>query len=265
MKIWRMSMRVGNRGYEMWPLCRKLGVASITYWPFEDTDFSIYTMDEAKDLLRYLSSSQKFSLLSVAYVMKKGDIIYVKQGTQIVGRGVVKGPYKFDHKSRLRCPIHEGQTIPWNHQVPVDWDSNFEPINIKLGAEPSTVLELSKDTPSSKDRLRRLEEALIAQKPIDDKDIVLPEEVCDISTLKEGARQQITVNRYERSPEARRKCIIRYGTNCFVCGFKFADVYGEAGKDFIHVHHLTPLFQMGEGMFQDYGSQCSGMGIEVIQ
>lgn len=37
------------------------------------------------------------------------------------------------------------------------------------------------------------------------------------------------------------KIIHYYGTKCFVCGFDFEKTYGELGKGFIHIHHVTPI------------------------
>ncbi|MDD3468721.1 MAG: hypothetical protein PHE53_01930 [Thermoguttaceae bacterium] len=62
-------------------------------------------------------------------------------------------------------------------------------------------------------------------------------------TFQEGAKRSITVNAYERDPLARAVCIQKYGTVCVVCGFDFEKAYGERGRGFIHVHHLTPLSQ----------------------
>ena len=73
-----------------------------------------------------------------------------------------------------------------------------------------------------------------------------PEEVPEAETYIEGAKQQITVNAYERNPAARRRCLEHYGTNCAVCGFNFETVYGDLGKGFIHVHHLRPLGDVRE-------------------
>lgn len=62
----------------------------------------------------------------------------------------------------------------------------------------------------------------------------------------EGAVMTVKVNRYERSPEARRLCLAHHGTTCSVCDLNFADRYGEIGAGFIHVHHLVPLSDIGE-------------------
>jgi 5-methylcytosine-specific restriction protein A len=72
-----------------------------------------------------------------------------------------------------------------------------------------------------------------------------PEEVDPADTFDEGAVARILVNKYERDPEARRRCIEHYGTDCQICGFDFAESYGEAGAGIIHVHHLIPISKLG--------------------
>lgn len=64
--------------------------------------------------------------------------------------------------------------------------------------------------------------------------------------MLEGATRTITVNAYERSAEARRRCIAYYGARCTVCAFDFADRYGAGRQGVIHVHHLRPLADVGE-------------------
>jgi hypothetical protein len=68
-----------------------------------------------------------------------------------------------------------------------------------------------------------------------------PDEIQEPSTYYEGLKAIVSVNRYERNSEARKKCIEYYGLNCSVCNFNFEEKYGELGKGFIHVHHLTQL------------------------
>ncbi|KAA0677654.1 HNH endonuclease [Roseomonas genomospecies 6] len=62
----------------------------------------------------------------------------------------------------------------------------------------------------------------------------------------EGAATRITVNRYERDISARKRCIEHHGAKCAVCDLKMEDRYGEPGKDYIEVHHRTPLWQIRE-------------------
>ena len=64
-------------------------------------------------------------------------------------------------------------------------------------------------------------------------------------TVPAAAVTRVEVNRYEHSPDARRACIAHHGTSCAACGFSFEIAYGEIGKDFIPVHHLVPVSQLG--------------------
>ncbi len=77
------------------------------------------------------------------------------------------------------------------------------------------------------------------------------EEISDPELYPEGAKHQTSVNTYEKSSKARQKCIEYYGTKCIICGFSFADKYGEVGADFIHVHHIVPLSEIGDGYLVD--------------
>lgn len=65
-------------------------------------------------------------------------------------------------------------------------------------------------------------------------------------SFPEGAKQTVQVNRYERNPEARAKCIEFHKARCKVCEMSFAETYGLFAKDFIHVHHIKPLSEINE-------------------
>ena len=75
-------------------------------------------------------------------------------------------------------------------------------------------------------------------------DSVLPEEIIQPSSLVEGAVRSITVNAYERNPQARRECVHAHGTTCCICGFNFGAVYGKVADGYIHVHHVCPLSEV---------------------
>lgn len=74
---------------------------------------------------------------------------------------------------------------------------------------------------------------------------VYPDEL-DGKTYKEGAARSVTVNAYERSEKARKECIEFHGLNCKVCDFNFAEIYGDLGIGFIHVHHILDISEVGE-------------------
>ena len=65
-------------------------------------------------------------------------------------------------------------------------------------------------------------------------------------SFPEGAKQTVQVNRYERNPVARAKCLEIHGICCEICKMSFAETYGTFAKDFIHVHHITPLHKISE-------------------
>lgn len=66
------------------------------------------------------------------------------------------------------------------------------------------------------------------------------------SRLPEGAKKQVTVNKYERNKKARDICINHWKHSCSVCKMEFEDTYGEIGKGYIHVHHKIPLSEIGK-------------------
>jgi len=67
----------------------------------------------------------------------------------------------------------------------------------------------------------------------------------------EGNKVRIEVNRYERNHLNRVACIKIHGAKCSICGFDFAEHYGEIGHEYIHVHHIVPVSQLGENYIVD--------------
>lgn len=66
-----------------------------------------------------------------------------------------------------------------------------------------------------------------------------------ILVTTEGALQRLLASRYERSAAARRACVQHFGSRCSVCDIRFDEMYGELGRGFIHVHHLTSIAAQG--------------------
>ena len=74
----------------------------------------------------------------------------------------------------------------------------------------------------------------------------LPNKDKSEKTYSEGTPSQVLMTKYERNPFARKVCIDHYGLSCTVCGFNFEKTYGDIGKDFIHVHHIKQLANIGK-------------------
>jgi len=68
----------------------------------------------------------------------------------------------------------------------------------------------------------------------------------------EGHKLTVQVDKYERSSIARGKCIEFHGCKCYICGFDFEKKYGDVGREFIHVHHKTPLHTIKSDYCVDY-------------
>ena len=83
-------------------------------------------------------------------------------------------------------------------------------------------------------------------------DEFFPEVLGTSSEIFEGLKKQVSVNKYERSSIARSKCIETHGFVCKICSFNFERIYGELGKEFIHVHHITPIHTIGINYKIDY-------------
>jgi predicted HNH restriction endonuclease len=74
----------------------------------------------------------------------------------------------------------------------------------------------------------------------------IAEELSLDDEFEEGAAIRVEVNRYERDPVARERCVGHYGTTCMACGVSLADRYGPQVIGLIHVHHLSPLAKRGK-------------------
>jgi 5-methylcytosine-specific restriction protein A len=76
-------------------------------------------------------------------------------------------------------------------------------------------------------------------------------------------RRYIAHRKIERNPTAANKAKKAHGYTCQCCGLDFLSIYGDAGKDFIEAHHLSPLSDLPEGAIvtldptNDFAVLCS--------
>jgi len=185
--------------------------------------------------------------------IEQGDRVYLlRQGIEprgIMGSGVaLSRPYQGEHWDRTRPgepalfidvrfdalldAAAEGVLPLWQlrKNVPsVHWNTQASGISI---------------SPEAAAQIERLWISFLesrGQSPVE-----LAEEIATPQVFFEGATRTIRVNAYERDPRARAACIKHYGASCFICGVKFAAVYGPLGEGFIHVHHVMPLSKIGK-------------------
>jgi hypothetical protein len=222
---WRMAFRVGKNGFEMWPKCKELGIAAIEYTPVDDIDFSQYSPGEPRAAWAQLRGTRPASLRRFVYEMKAADVIYVKQGPKIVGKGVVDGPYEFDKDDRLREP--NGRS--WQHQRSVTWIRGFPDIEVQLG-----------------------EQQIATVKPLTEQEVVgIEAAVRRLSTGTEGGedspaigysqcgavdgdhRQTVLRQIYERRGQTKFRDALcrRYGNRCLVTGCEIVAILEAAHID----------------------------------
>jgi len=215
-----MAFRQGNQGYSLWSDCFRYGVAAISYYPLDKKDLSQLKPGTPINLWRKLSATQKSSLYKVAYEMKKGDVIYVKEGTMIAGKGIVQGRYQF----RLKKKILDTDKYLWPHQVPVSWEPDFPSFQLLLGAEQHTVLKLTSE------HIEKLNIA-ISSTVTKNKEIESLEGEMIIRTARFRRRNSALIEEKKRSSKG----------FCESCGMSSSKQYYLHGKDCLQVHHKNPL------------------------
>jgi 5-methylcytosine-specific restriction protein A len=129
---------------------------------------------------------------------------------------------------------------------PESWPSDWHRVSLGLVKSPAVV---NTEDYGENDRelavwTRRYFSLAMALMPVEELE---HEAAFNPEGLPEGARIRIETNRYERSRINRAACIELHGDSCLACDFNFGETYGEAGRGFIHVHHVTPVSRLGEG------------------
>ena len=160
MAAWRMKLRDGSHGEDMWPSCGSNRVAGITYNGIESVNLKEYSRKLHPPGWQDVGGG-KGSLSHFAWDICGGDTIYVgdSKSHEIVGRGYVTAPigelaYYFDEGS----PIVTETGKRWCHLVRVDWEATFKPFPYKDRQPIITVLELNNAEVAHYERESRLQE-----------------------------------------------------------------------------------------------------------
>lgn len=244
MRYWRMAMREGPRGMNRFPECFDRRIAALG-WEHRGGDIvgdcRELTPDEYNDKWSRSwrqATSPRRSLWYVWREMKKGDIIYAKCGTMVVGKGTIIRGYAFD--PRIGEATHLG-----SHFVRVAWDTHFTGFPFGFHAPIHTVLPLTGDELKHLRRAERHADVNMATTAIR-----LPRSApSDDLTASEGQPRRLLIKHRVREGRLRRAKIRQsLSTNagrlrCQVpgCGFDFRRVYGDLGREYAHVHHCQPL------------------------
>ncbi|WP_201533604.1 HNH endonuclease [Psychrobacter ciconiae] len=143
----------------------------------------------------------------------------------------------------------------------VDYQPFNEPILAKQNDEYLEVIPESRITNYWRDGVRRIDEtiynSILSQVHLNkanlaeinlnkNKALTSSDSIDDSlkSTRKEGGKIVYFGTKYERDATNRKRAIDIHGVTCKACGFNFEDFYGAYAKDYIQIHHITPLSEL---------------------
>lgn len=129
------------------------------------------------------------------------------------------------------------------------YDSNAI-VGVALGFQHNQVFTSTSFAGGEHSVVRQLRKLGFMVAPVDAiNSVALPEEVEE--EFRERLGTPALVNRHERNPKARAKCLAIHGTRCSICEIDFGVVYGEEFAGLIHVHHRFPRAQATETVTVD--------------
>ncbi|MGX9901991.1 HNH endonuclease [Arthrobacter sp. SA17] len=177
-----------------------------------------------------VGGNQDIALAADAWLLLQGRL-----GRGLIGHGrILSEPYAVEGEASLSVDVAFDALLPFGEQIAPEILKDAVP---GVGWEAVSGSGLTIE-PSEELKVRLLWSEL-GPPPTSDPTLPAP------GTYPGEALSRVEVNRYERNPEARRACIAHHGTACAACRFSFEITYGEIGKDFIHVHHIVPVSQLG--------------------
>ena len=215
---WRMAFRSGSQGVDHWEKCFERGGAVIACRRSRD----LSNVEKSDFQRQYWGTTLKSSFHKFRYEMEVGDVIYARSGTQIVGKGVVQGPYRYQ-RGVLGPRVHP----MWAHNRKVRWERGFPPIPKnrapRVFESQQTVLKLEGD------RLVELQKAERKERTREPKQAV------------EEGRQE----KREITWRIRNHAIVKQRKDevgeCDVCGFSAASLYHDLKREILLGHHLEPF------------------------
>ena len=187
-------------------------------------------------------------------IIKKGDKSFFEHN----GSGVPKeikwffSAEKLKHNDRLKIEFLYLRKI-YNGKVEIDklercrifWNSDLGKEYNKVYNKDISEYPLIRFHKIEKNvyEIEFIDESIIMDEKNEPYETILPQ--------KEGKKKEYYVTKYERNPVNRKRAIEIHGTKCIICGFDFEEQYGEAGRNYIEVHHIKPLSEINDEVIID--------------
>lgn len=189
-------------------------------WAFTKGKYSLWNKMNPGDIILFI----KYDKQRLSWVIFSKSFVSAKDDNEKLARQI----WGVDKKGQI-----------WNYMF---YLKNIEDVHFEISAP-----ELGYDSNFKFSGSLRFEEGShqyeVLHDLIDD-DGIFPESA-DVDRLYEGAKEKVEVNRYERNSVAREICLKKNGHVCVICGFDFGKIYGDVCEGYIHVHHITPVSQVG--------------------
>jgi len=216
-----MAFRCGTNGFDLWPDCRRLGIGVIQYGEVQNVDLSVYSKHNLPSEWADLGRTQKTSLSRFDFDMKPRDIVYVKSGPTISGKGIVDGPYYFDAGNVFQVDGH-----PWQHQRKIRW-LDVPEVSNPTDQNIVTVKPLNSSDVSAIER----------QYGKHDESLPRPATESDM----EGLRYELVAMATQRSRKLRDAAMDKSKGICAVCDRDFSKLLDGRGIRVLQVHHKKML------------------------
>jgi 5-methylcytosine-specific restriction endonuclease McrA len=193
----------------------------IQYDAVQDLDLSQYSKRNLPTEWEGLGRTQKTSLARFVFEMKPRDVVYVKSGPIISGKGIVEGPYYFDSGNVFRVDGH-----PWQHQRKIRW------LDVPEVSNPTNQNIVTVKPLSSSD-------AAAIERQYDKHDESVPRTATESDM--EGLRYEVVAMATQRSRKLRDAAMKKTNGICAVCDRDFSKLLDGRGIRVLQVHHKKML------------------------
>lgn len=211
----------------------------MTYWQYKFSSWTGWKTIQVNETIRWKTNKtinrepNTISVDDIVFLFRSGNISQKNKGIYFVAK-VIDIDFDSEHPINLKILKNLRENIFHAEQ------HGFLEVVKKINAlQMSGKYYKFKNDDNPKKMYQYIIENVNPSEGIQDNPDIYPDEVD--SSLSEGTKTKVYVNKFERNQKARKLCLEHYGYNCQTCKFNFEKTYGEVGKDSIHVHHIIPI------------------------